>query len=90
MLEGGGTCQGGITATSNPLGNFTLANQGFTVSISDQPCTATGGCPSGGTICRTVTTTDRSMACDTCFGAVQPQDYDVDCGGATGRYVHHT
>jgi len=55
------------------------------VSVSDQPCTS-AGCP-GGRICRHVTTVDRSTACPSCGGAVNPQNYDIDCGGATGRYV---
>ena len=58
---------------------------GFTVMLSDVPCTDKDGCPSVNdkganvTICET-----RLNQAD----SGEPQAYSIDCKGATGKYVH--
>ena len=104
MLEGStcvGTLQWSGTAglyqqwSSQPHGEFFDGpNQGFTVSVSDTPCTAALGCPASGTTCARVTASNRQEECKGCKRSpgilieYVAQDWAIDCKGATGKYLH--
>ena len=66
-----------------PIGDFNGADQGFTVSVADSPCTADGGCV-GGTVCLVVRAPRIRV-----YGRTVPlpQDFAIDCDGAQGKYV---
>lgn len=78
-----GSRTGADHAANTPIGHFNAADQGFTVSVADEPCTADGGCV-GGTICMVVRAPWIRV-----WGRVAPlpQDFAIDCNGAQGKYV---
>lgn len=72
---------------NTPLGDFDGADQGFSVSVSNSPCTDGAGC-AGGTVCDVVTRPQAEVHCPVCDtmkrgSALYGQDYDIDCKGAS-------
>ena len=83
-MLGGDRCQHSGSGTfpdlTTNVPRFNGADQGFTVSVADSPCTA-DGCV-GGTVCEVVNAPRVHVS-----SPVSSQDFDIDCNGAQGKYV---